>query len=241
MQPALMQPTFIQPTLDQARRDSQSRLNPSLRNPSWLILRQRRKIFQAGLDRLPESGLCVLDVGGRLQPYRVLLGARVKRYIAVDPQITPLVDVAAAGEALPFRDDQFDFVICTQVLEYFPHPRQAASEIRRVLRKGGVAFLSAPAVAVQDNDKEYWRFLPEGLRYILRDFESVEVVPEGNSLIGLLRTINVFLASFMRPRFLGPVVHWTIVPALNLAGYLLEALGGANDLFSANFSVWARK
>lgn len=230
-----------QPTLDQVLRDSRSRLHPSLRNPNWLILRQRRKIFLAGLSRLPERNLSVLDVGGRLQPYRVLLGGRVRHYVAVDPFVTPLVNVGAAGEALPFRDEQFDFVICTQVLEYFPDPRQAASEIRRVLRKGGIAFLSAPAVFVQDNDKEYWRFLPEGLRYILKDFEAVEVLPEGNSLSGMIRTVNVFLDSFMRPRFLLPVLRWTLVPSLNLAGCLLEKLGSKNELFAANFSVWARK
>ncbi len=230
-----------QPTLDQVLRDSHSRLYPSLRDPNWLILRQRRKIFQAGLNRLPQSDLSVLDVGGRLQPYRVLLGPRVSRYISVDPQVTPLVNVAAAGEALPFRDEQFDFVICTQVLEYFPDPRQAASEIRRVLRKDGVAFLSVPSIFVRDNDKECWRFLPEGLRYILRDFEAVEVLPEGNSVTGLFRTLNVFLVFFMRPRFLVPVLQWTVVPSLNLAGRVFERLGGKNDVFAANFSAWARK
>lgn len=230
-----------QPTLNEALHDSRRRLYPSLRDPNWLILRQRRIIFQTGLRRLPEGNLSVLDVGGRLQPYRVLLGTRVRRYLAVDRQISPLVNVAAAGEALPFRDEQFDFVICTQVLEYFPDPLQAVSEIRRVLRNGGVAFLSAPAVFVRDHDKEYWRFLPEGLRYILRGFEAVEVLPEGNSLTGLFRTMNVFMAAFMRPRFLIPVLQWTLVPSLNLAGHLLGRLGGNNDLFTANFSVWARK
>lgn len=231
----------LQPTLDQALRDSHSRLYPLLRNPNWLILRERRKIFEAGLNRLPECNLSVLDVGGRLQPYRVLLGTRVKRYISVDPQVTPLVNVAAAGQALPFRDEQFDFVICTQVLEYFPDPRQATSEIRRVLRRGGIAFLSAPSVFVRDNEKECWRFLPEGLRYILKDFEAVEVLPEGNSVTGLLRTVNVFLVSFMKPRALRPVLQWTVVPLLNLAGRVLAKFGGKNDAFTANFSVWARK
>jgi SAM-dependent methyltransferase len=230
-----------QPTLDQVLRESRSRLNPSLTNPSWLVLRERRKIFEAGLHRLPGRNLCVLDVGGRLQPYRALLGDRVTHYFAVDPQITPLVNVAALGEALPFRDNRFDFVICTQVLEYFPDPRLAASEIRRVLRKGGLAFVSAPAVFVQDNAKEYWRFLPEGLRHIFKDYAEVEIFSEGNSLAGMFRTANVFLTSFARPRFLVPALQWTLVPALNVAGSLLGRLGAQNDAFTANLSLWARK
>jgi SAM-dependent methyltransferase len=228
-------------TLEQVQRESRARLHPSLRNPNWLVLRRRRQIFEAGLGRLPGHGLSVLDIGGRLQPYRPLLRTRSKSYVAVDLQRTPLVNVGAAAEALPFRDEQFDFVICTQVFEYLPDPGRAVAEIKRVLRKGGVLFLSAPSVFLRNNDKECWRFLPEGLRHLLREFETVEVTPEGNSLTGFFRTCNVFLASFFRPRILAPLWQWTFVPLLNLAGYALEELAGQNDDFTANYSVWARK
>ena len=227
--------------LEQVQRESRARLHPSLRNPNWLILRRRRQIFEAGLDRLPGSALCVLDIGGRLQPYRPLLGTRTKSYVAVDLQITPLVNVGAAAEALPFRDAQFDFVICTQVFEYLPDPGLATAEIKRVLRKGGILFLSAPSVFLRDNDKEYWRFLPESLRHLLREFETVEVIPEGNSLTGFFRTCNVCLMAFFRPRTLAPLWQWTFVPFLNVAGCVLEKLAGQNDDFTANYSVWARK
>ena len=227
--------------LEQVQRESRARLHPSLRNPNWLILRRRRQIFEAGLDRLPGSALCVLDIGGRLQPYRPLLGTRTKSYVAVDLQITPLVNVGAAAEALPFRDAQFDFVICTQVFEYLPDPGLATAEIKRVLRKGGILFLSAPSVFLRDNDKEYWRFLPESLRHLLREFETVEVIPEGNSLTGFFRTCNVCLMAFFRPRTLAPLWQWTFVPFLNVAGCVLEKLAGQNDVFTANYSVWARK
>jgi SAM-dependent methyltransferase len=228
-------------TLDQVLREGRNRLYPSLRNPNWLILRRRRQIFEEGLSRLPERSLSVLDIGGRLQPYRPLLGSRVKRYVAVDLRVTPLVNAVAAGEALPFCDKEFDFVICTQVFEYLPDPYVVASEIQRVLRKGGCAFLSAPAVFLRDSDREYWRFLPEGLRYVFRDFETVEVIPEGNSLIGFFRTLNIFLVSFTKPRFLIPLLEWTLVPGFNLAANALERLAGKNDQFSVNFSVWVRK
>jgi len=230
-----------QPTLEQVSKDSRERACPSLRNPNWLILRHRRRIIEEGVKRLPTSGLTVLDVGGRLQPYRPLLGTRVKNYVAIDPQLTPLVNVAAVAEALPFPDGQFDLVICTQVLEYLPEPARAVGEIRRVLRTGGSALISAPSVFVRDCDQEYWRFLREGLRYLLRDFAAVEVIPEGNSVAGLFRTLNVFLISFARPKFLVPVLAWTLVPILNVAGSILEKLGGTGDYFTANFSAWVRK
>jgi SAM-dependent methyltransferase len=230
-----------QPILEQVLKDSRERVRPSLRNPNWLILHHRRRIVEEGIKRLPAAGLAVLDVGGRLQPYRSLLGVRVKSYVAIDLRLTPLVNVAAVAEALPFRDGQFDLVICTQVLEYLPEPARALEEIRRVLRTGGSALISAPSVFVRDSDHEYWRFLSEGLRYLLRDFADVEVIPEGNSVTGLFRTLNVFLISFARPRFLVPVLAWTLVPFLNVAGSILEKLGGTGDYFTANFSAWVRK
>ncbi len=223
------------------QRESRERLWPSLRNPNWLVLRRRREIFEAGRDRLPGGELRVLDVGGRLQPYRPLLGARVKSYVAVDLRVSALVNVGAAAEALPFRDDEFDLVICTQVFEYLPDPALAVAEIRRVLRKGGVLFLSAPSVFLRDNEKECWRFLPEGLRHLLRGFDAVDVIGEGNSLTGFFRTCNVFLMSFFRPRMLAPLWRGTMVPFLNLAGFLLEGLAGQNTDFTVNYSVWASK
>jgi len=230
-----------QPTLEQALRESGRRLHPSLGNPNWLVLRQRRRIFQQGLAKLPKKKLSILDVGGRLQPYREVLGIRPELYLAIDLERSPLVNTVAAAEALPFGDGQFDFVICTQLLQYCPDPYRVVCEVRRVLRSGGFAFLSVPSIFVRDHDHECWRFLPQGLRYILRDFAAVEVVAEGNSLTGFFRTANVFLTSFARPRFLVPVLEWTLIPVLNLAGSLLERCGGTNDAFAANFSVWAQK
>jgi SAM-dependent methyltransferase len=228
-------------TAEEVGTQSRERAAPSLRNPNWLVLRHRRRIFDEGIKQLPSSGLAVLDVGGRLQPYREALGARVETYLAVDPETNPLVSAAANAEALPFRDGQFDLVICTQVLEYVAEPVRAVAEIKRVLCKGGYAFISVPAVFIRDHEKEYWRFLPEGLRYLLRDFAAAEVVAEGNSVAGLCRTLNVFVVTFFRPKILAPLITWTAVPVLNLVGAVMENLGGENDYFTANFSVWARK
>jgi ubiquinone/menaquinone biosynthesis C-methylase UbiE len=48
-------------------------------------------------------------------------------------------------EAMPFEDNEFGTVICTEVLEHIPHPDAALSEIRRVLRPGGQLIGSVPS------------------------------------------------------------------------------------------------
>jgi len=109
--------------------------------------------FRGGIGSPAKERAARARCWGTLQPYRPLLEARTRSYVAVDLQTTPLVNVGAAAEALPFRDEQFDFVICTQVLEYLPNPAAAVAEIRRVLCKGGHLFLSAPSVFPRTNEK----------------------------------------------------------------------------------------
>jgi SAM-dependent methyltransferase len=228
--------------LEQFQREGRERLYPSLTNPSWLVLRKRREIFQKWINRLEGRELDVLDVGGRIQPYRPLLEGRLRRYTAIDLRRTPLVDIVGRGELLPFRSEQFDLVICTQVLEYAPDPRVVIAEIHRVLKPGASLFMSSPAALPRTAEEECWRFLPAGFCQLLSAFREVDVVPEGGSVTGFFRTANVCLSIFARYPAVRRLFQTLLTPVFNLSGAALEALsGGRNDQFAANYSVWARK
>jgi SAM-dependent methyltransferase len=229
-------------TLDSVNREGRERLYPSLTNPNWLVLRRRREIFRSWLARVEGQQLDVLDVGGRIQPYRPLLEGRLRRYLAVDMRQTPLVNVVARGEQIPVASAQFDLVICTQVLEYIPEPGAVIAEIYRVLKPGGCLLLSVPAVFPQDSGHECWRFLPASLRQLTAAFHESEVVAEGGSVVGFFRTINACLNIFVRYPKLRSVFQWTLCPLINLSGELMTRVAGSdNDQFAANYSVWARK
>src|SRR5437660_3432580 len=104
----------MQDSLEQPTETANQRLYPSLINPNWLVLRQRREIFRKWLTRVDGQDLEVLDVGGRIQPYRQLLDGRLRRYVAVDLRRTPVVNIVARGQQIPLANKQFDLVICTQ-------------------------------------------------------------------------------------------------------------------------------
>ncbi len=229
-------------TMEQVRRVSRERLYPSLTNPNWLVLRARRELFSRWLRTLPGSSLKVLDVGGRIQPYRVLLDDRCSQYVAVDLRSTPLVDVIGKAEKLPFADGQFDLVVCTQVLEYIRSPRIVIDEIYRSLKPGGSLLLSVPSVFPRDSEEEYWRFLPCALRDLLSGFSSIDLAAEGNSVVGFLRTVNVCLTTFAKPAAVARLLAFTIVPVLNVAGAMAQRfISSRDDRFTANFSVLAKK
>ncbi len=229
-------------TLEQVRRESRERLHPALSNPNWLILRKRRLLFLRWLEGAPRDNLSVLDVGGRIQPYRALLAGTCTRYVAVDMRVAPLVDAVGQAEQLPFASEKFDLVFCTQVLEYVPDPQLVINEIHRVLKPGGFLLLSVPAVFPRDSEVEYWRFLPCALRRLLSGFSRIELAPEGNSLIGFIRTTNVCLLLFARPALLGRLLRFSVVPLLNLLGVFLESvIPSTDDRFTVNFSALAQK
>jgi SAM-dependent methyltransferase len=58
---------------------------------------------------------------------------------------------------LPFADESFDKVVCSEVLEHIPDYRGALQEIARILKPGGVAAISVP------------RFAPEWICWALSD------------------------------------------------------------------------
>ena len=48
------------------------------------------------------------------------------------------------AEGLGYKDDSFDFVVCTEVLEHLPTPNETLKETHRVLKLGGVAIITTP-------------------------------------------------------------------------------------------------
>lgn len=60
-----------------------------------------------------------------------------KRY---DGRVRKQVDITN----IPFDDNSFDLIMATHVLKHIPDDRKAMSELYRVLKVGGLAFLNVP-------------------------------------------------------------------------------------------------
>lgn len=54
------------------------------------------------------------------------------------------VDVVANGNELPFKDNEWDFVINSHVLEHFFDPIKAIKEWMRVIKPGGYVYMIVP-------------------------------------------------------------------------------------------------
>ncbi|BFM43690.1 class I SAM-dependent methyltransferase [Flavobacterium sp. CFS9] len=57
---------------------------------------------------------------------------------------SPLADVKADICNLPFKDNEYDVILCNHVLEHIPDDTKAMQELFRVLKPGGMAILQIP-------------------------------------------------------------------------------------------------
>jgi ubiquinone/menaquinone biosynthesis C-methylase UbiE len=87
---------------------------------------------EAAIAALPVIGPSGILVGADISPEMVTSARKRVNH-------TGFLLVVTDGQALAFRDDCFDAVICQLGLQFFSDPTQGLSEFHRVLRPGGKA------------------------------------------------------------------------------------------------------
>ncbi|MCK4250318.1 class I SAM-dependent methyltransferase [candidate division WOR-3 bacterium] len=66
---------------------------------------------------------------------------------------------------LPFKNESFDSCICNAVLEHVKEPEIALRECNRVLRRGGVLWVSVPFLQHIHAEYDFRRYTGQGLAY----------------------------------------------------------------------------
>ena len=62
--------------------------------------------------------------------------------VARNKQIEGAEFVVSSADKLPYPDESFDIVTCSQSFHHYPYPEQAIREAKRVLKPGGLYILS---------------------------------------------------------------------------------------------------
>lgn len=137
------------------------------------------------------QGKC-LDVGAGRLAYKPLIEKRANQYISLDiERKSPALDYLGDAHHLPFKDNSFETVFCSQVLEHVVSPKQVLKEIYRVLKPDGQAIISAPHIGYLHNEpNDYFRFTHYGLTYLIKGvgLKPILIQPAGG-LLSLLGAI----------------------------------------------------
>jgi Methylase involved in ubiquinone/menaquinone biosynthesis len=157
------------------------------------------------------------------------------------------VDVVADIARLPFCDESVDAVLCIQVLEHVPRPQEVLHEIRRVLKPGGVCYLTTPFLyPYHSSPHDYTRWTLDGLRELADGLEEVQgglrhgptsgfviIFTQWLALVCSFGSVKVFnLLSVVGMAFLAPLAH--------IPDFFLNRLPMAENIASGHYLI-ARK
>ena len=121
----------------------------------------------------------VLDLGAGMAKYKETIKKHAADYIACDVKKNENIDMVCNVTNLVFPPESFDTVISTQVFEHVDNPFMVAQEIKKVLKMGGNAIITAPFMLPFHADpKDHFRFSREGLEEIFKS-SGFEIIDSG--------------------------------------------------------------
>lgn len=132
---------------------------------------KRGEMLLEVLERLsPVEGKFFLDVGCGAGGLAIAFTKRSSATVAFDVDLkylkvatawgreegVELNLLVASGESMPFKSEAFDFVACSDVIEHLNNPSKMVGEVARVLKKGGIVYLTcpnkiSPRIVLKDN------------------------------------------------------------------------------------------
>ncbi len=141
-----------------------------------------------------KTGIEVLDVGCKYKPYRSLFAERSSRYVGVDVERYCGVEALSDAARLPFRDDTFDLVLCTQAFYLMMDFRRVLSEFVRVTRRGGRVVLTTIGIWPYPPGVRLHRWSRRELEEVLSEFGETRVEENGGYLRLIPQLANAALA-----------------------------------------------
>lgn len=165
-------------------------------NPGAIIENSlRSRLLRTYLEEKHSSGT-LLDLGCGTRPYKSIYTPFFEKSIGAELPDTPFphleIDLRCSATSVPLPDNSIDFILCTEVLHDLPEPDLFFNEVKRLLKPGGVLFLTSPfVVPIVDGTYDHYRYTEHGLRYrILKSGLSIDSIePVGDIFASALTLI----------------------------------------------------
>lgn len=134
-------------------------------NLIWDKVRSKRERdrLEAMLSEYGSNSTKILDLGSGNSPYQKFFPNAIR----VDFEKDLTTTVIADAQNLPFKNNSFNLIICTEVLEHLENPAKAAAEMKRILKIGGRLILTTRFIfPIHNSPHDFFRFTKYGLRNI---------------------------------------------------------------------------
>jgi SAM-dependent methyltransferase len=219
-----------------------------LMNPLYIL---RRGLYTNIRDLAPLIQGKVLDFGCGSKPYESLF-TNATSYLGVDIAVSghnhanSKIDIFYDGKTLPFADNEFDAVVCCEVLEHVFNLDKVLAEISRVLKPEGLALISVPfAWDEHEVPYDFARYTSYGLRHILKNhaYEVIELRKTTTYLLAIFQLLIAYLSLYVLPsrKYIGKLLKLCLIVPLNLLAVLSNAVLPKRYGYFCNALVLARK
>jgi SAM-dependent methyltransferase len=190
----------------------------------YLHLTGLRRGLLAGFRLVGAPGGPVLDLFCGTKPYLELIPWRPIWGVDLDDHFGR-ADVFAEPP-LPFRDDAFGLVLCSQALHLVDDPVATVGEMSRVVRPGGHAVVTIPHLFVAEGSFE--RRWGEGdLRALFAGWENIRIAGlNGPGAAVAFAVGRITMRVGRRWRFLAPLLEPGVV-AMNVLCGTLDVLSAS--------------
>ncbi len=194
--------------------------------------------FQA-IKQIPRSALIV----------NIASGIKVIREDVVNVDVYPLqnVDVIADATQLPFRKNSVDVIICESSFEHFKYAEKVREEIHRVLKPGGMVYISVPFICgFHAAPNDYYRWTIRGVEVFFQDFVKKEIGIGWGPTYALTWTLREWLATALsfNSKFLQQflVLCFTVLFApLNFLDFFLSRYKTAENIAYGFYYIGTKK
>lgn len=171
-------------------------------------MNKRDAFAKEKLEAIFKDKNLIIDIGGGLRispeknnrketdfPYLLPLIKNVQ-YKILDkvPDYNP--DMVGDVQDLPLEDNSVDAFVAMCVLTHVEEPQKAMREMYRCLKPGGKIFLFLPFLyyyhPLGDYYKDFYRFTEDGIKYMMKDFSTVELQSVRGPVATIMNLIPIF-------------------------------------------------
>lgn len=217
------------------------------RSHNWLIFSLINHSLEKRIKKYCSGRL--IDIGCGIKPYFEMTAPYVDEHIGVDHEETfhdrSNIDIFGSAYKMPVESEDYDTVLCTDVLEHLEEPGKAIAEACRVLKPGGYAIYTVPLFwHLHEEPRDFYRYTKYGLHYLFEKngFKIVEIKVLSGFFVTFAQELVYYIQRLRRGGKVNPM--WWLVPIfsffIQLSAYLLNKIDNSEE-FTIEYIVVARK
>ena len=178
---------------DYTSRSFRTRLRELMFGSNFLASQKGALVLDALKARAPNPSVLIIGGGALSGGVDAFYHDDSVQVIATDVYASPNTCLLADAHLLPFRNEAFDGVWITAVLEHVLEPHVVVEQIYRVLKPGGLVYAETPFMQqVHEGPHDFTRFTRSGHRWLFRKFDQIDTGVMGGPASALVWSIRYF-------------------------------------------------